>query len=269
VKTNEQWQVSGDAAELYERYVARYILGPWARGLVDAGNLQPGERALDLACGTGLVARIAAEKVGRSGKVTGLDLNGGMLAVARSLPPPGGASIDWIQRSASDTGLDSASFDVVLCQQGLQFFPDKLVALREARRVLAPGGRLAISVWRNTGVYNAAVGAALRRHLGFEIAQRFCASRDVPPGEELARLCLAAGMQDVKLRIGKMMIHLPSLQDFVVCHLAATPIADSLLPMNAEGRAQLGREIAEALAQHREGDGITFPEETNIVTATV
>jgi ubiquinone/menaquinone biosynthesis C-methylase UbiE len=269
VKTNEQWQIGGDAAELYERYVARYILGPWARGLIDAGNLQPGERALDLACGTGLVARIAAEKVGRSGKVTGLDLNGGMLAVARSLPPPGGASIDWIQRSASDTGLDSASFDVVLCQQGLQFFPDKLVALREARRVLAPGGRLAISVWRNTGVYNAAVGAALRRHLGLEIAQRFCASRDVPPGEELARLCLAAGMQDVKLRIAKMMIHLPSLQDFAVCHLAATPIADSLLPLNAEGRALLGREIAEALAQYREGDGITFPEETNIVTATV
>ena len=89
MKTNEQWQISGDAAELYERYVARYILGPWAQGLIDAGNLQPGERALDLACGTGLVARIAAEKVGRSGKVAGLDLNGGMLAVARSLPPPG------------------------------------------------------------------------------------------------------------------------------------------------------------------------------------
>lgn len=269
MKTNEQWQISGSAAELYERFVARYILGPWAQGLVDAAKLRPGERALDLACGTGVVARIAAETVGRSGKVAGLDLNAGMLAVARSLPPPGGAAIDWIQRSALDTGLDGASFDVVLCQQGLQFFPDRLLALCEARRVLAPGGRLGVSVWRTTGVYNAAVGDALRRHLGTEIAQRFCVSRDVPAGEELVRLCSAAGMQDVKLRVGGMMIHLPSPEDFVACHLAATPIADSLLSMDAEERAQLGREVAETLAHYREGDGITFPEEANIVTATV
>jgi SAM-dependent methyltransferase len=84
----EQWQLSGNAAELYERYVVPYILGPWAPGLVERVALQPGERVLDVACGTGVVARHAAQQVGSAGHVTGLDLNPGMLAVARALPPP-------------------------------------------------------------------------------------------------------------------------------------------------------------------------------------
>ena len=71
-----------------------------------------------------------------------------MIAVARSLPTPVGASIEWVERSALDLRLQDATMDVVLCQQGLQFFPDKALAMREMRRVLARGGRLALSVWR-------------------------------------------------------------------------------------------------------------------------
>ena len=89
----EQCQLSGSAAELYERYPAQYILGPWAPGLVALAHIQLGERVLDLACGTGVVARLAAPAVGLTGRVTGVDLNPGMLAVARSLPAPSGPPI--------------------------------------------------------------------------------------------------------------------------------------------------------------------------------
>ena len=116
-----QWQISGDAAELYERYAVRYILGPWAASLVDAACLAPGDRVLDIACGTGVVTRIAAQRVGSSGKVIGLDLNPAMLAVARSLPTASAAPVEWVQRSALDLGLPDRSIDAVLCQQGLQF----------------------------------------------------------------------------------------------------------------------------------------------------
>jgi SAM-dependent methyltransferase len=152
---HEQWQVTAEAAELYERYPARYILGPWAPLLVDAAALARGERVLDVACGTGLVARIAAQRVGPAGRVVGVDLNPGMIAVARSLPAPIATPIEWLERSALDLRLPDASFDAVLCQQGLQFFPDKLVALGQMRRVLVHGGRLALSVWTGIGPYTA------------------------------------------------------------------------------------------------------------------
>src|SRR6266446_9707960 len=182
---HEPWHVTAEAAELYERYAARYILGPWASSLVDAGRLAAGERALDVACGTGVVARIAAQRVGPGGRVVGVDLNPSMIAVAGSLPAPVGAPIEWLERSAVDFQLPDASFDVVLCQQGLQFFPDKLAALREMRRVLNHGGRLALSIWNSIGLYNAAVGEALVRFVGNVAATKFCASRQVPAKEDL------------------------------------------------------------------------------------
>jgi SAM-dependent methyltransferase len=192
VSTHEQWHLTAEAAELYERWPGRYILGPWAPLLVDASHLVAGDRMLDVACGTGIVARAAAKRVGH-GYVVGVDLNPGMIAVARSLSALIGISIEWLERSALDLRLKNASFHVVLCQQGLQFFPDKLVALREMRRVLDHGGRLALSVWNSIGSYHSAMAEALARFVGIEIADRFCASRQAPTGEGLRRLAMEAG----------------------------------------------------------------------------
>jgi SAM-dependent methyltransferase len=126
---SEQWHLTSQAAELYERYVVRYILGPWAPLLVDAAHPADGERVLDLACGTGVVARAAAQRVGSAGRVVGIDLNPAMIEVARGLPAATGAPIEWLEGSALDIRLKDAGIDVVLCQQGLQFFPDKAGAL--------------------------------------------------------------------------------------------------------------------------------------------
>ena len=102
---HEQWQVSADAAEQYERVVARYIFGPWTPLLVEAVRLAEGQSVLDVACGTGVVARTAAERVGPAGRVVGIDLNPGMIRVAVSLPAAAGAPIEWIERSALDLGF--------------------------------------------------------------------------------------------------------------------------------------------------------------------
>lgn len=263
----EQWQLSGSAAELYEQYPARYILSPWAPRLVALADLQPGERVLDLACGTGTVARLAAPAVGLTGRVTGLDLNPGMLAVARSLPPPSGPPITWIEGSAVAMKFPNASFDVVVCQQGLQFFPDRPAALREMRRVLVPSGRVLLSVWRLMGPYHAAVVDALRRHVGAEAAATFSASRVVPDSEELRRLVVEAGFREVAIHPWVMTIRLPAVDGFVLSHLAATPVAGAVAAVGSEARAALADQVSLALRAYVDGDGLAIPDETNVVTA--
>ena len=269
MNTPEQWHLTADAAELYERYVARYILGPWASLLVDAVRLAPGERVLDVACGTGVVARIAAQRTGLSGQVVGVDLNPGMIGVAKSLPAPVGAPIEWLERSALDLQLESASFDVVLCQQGLQFFPDKAAALQEMRRVLDNGGRLALSVWNNVGHYNSAVGEALAQFASNEAAVRFCASRQAPAGEELQRLAMEAGFSAVEVGVSRINVHLPRLDQFTLDHLAATPIAPVIAAADPEVRQKIGASVMAQLQRYADGDGVTYPEETNVLTAQV
>jgi ubiquinone/menaquinone biosynthesis C-methylase UbiE len=267
--TSEQWQLTMKAAELYEHCPARYILGPWVPLLVETARLAVGERVLDVACGTGVVARAAAEGVGRGGCVVGIDLNPGMIAVAQSLPAIDGAPIEWLERSALDLGLDDASFDVVLCQQGLQFFPDKAVAVREMRRVLAGNGRLALSVWNNVGLYNTAVSAALAQFVGSDVAARFNASRKTPTADELRRLVTEAGFSDAEVSVSRINVHLPRIDKFVLDHLAATPVASAISAADAEAHKKIGASVMEQLQSYADGDGITYPEETHVVTARI
>src|SRR6266852_4374578 len=146
VEQQTQWQVAGSAPENYERYLVPAIFGPFATDLVELSAIQPGERVLDVACGPGVVARLAAEVVGATGRVVGVDLNAGMLAVARTLPLARGAPVEWRE--------------------------DDAAALREMRRVLSPTGRLVLSTWREIGLSPgfAALAEALARHVPAAVA---------------------------------------------------------------------------------------------------
>jgi len=264
---HEQWHLTAEAAELYERYVARYILGPWAPLLADAARLVAGERVLDVACGTGVVTRIAAERVGPTGRVVGVDLNLAMIAVARSLLAPVGAPIEWIKRSALDLGLQDATIDVVLCQQGLQFFPDKALAMREMRRVLVHGGRLALSVWNGVGLYNSAVAEALTRFVSAEAALQFCTSRQAPCKDELQRLAAEADFSAVDVRVSRINVHLPRLDKFALDHLSATPVAPIVAAADPEAREKIGASVMKQLQRYAHRDWVTYPEETHVLTA--
>jgi ubiquinone/menaquinone biosynthesis C-methylase UbiE len=144
----ERWQLKGNAPEVYERHLVPGIFGPWAPLVIEQAQLHSGQRVLDVACGTGVVARLAAPQVGPTGQVVGLDLNRGMLAVARSLPASKGAPVDWQEGDAGALPLEDAIFDVVFCQLGLQYFPNRAQAAREMRRVLKSSGSLVALVWR-------------------------------------------------------------------------------------------------------------------------
>jgi SAM-dependent methyltransferase len=155
----------GNAAENYERFFVPAIGEPFARDMIEAAALQPGERVLDVACGTGIVTRLAAERVAPNGIIAGLDVNPAMLAVARTLVTSSRTPVRWYETSAEAMPLPDAAFDVVLCQLGLMFMADKGAALREMRRVLAPGGRALISVPVPTAFFTA-LDEAIERHIG-------------------------------------------------------------------------------------------------------
>jgi ubiquinone/menaquinone biosynthesis C-methylase UbiE len=127
----EQWHFDENPEELYERYLVPAKFGPWAEDLVALGAPQPGERVLDVACGTGVVTRLVVPHVGATGKVVGLDLNAGRLVVARSLSSGSGSTIEWREGDVSALPFADVVFDLVCCQQGFQFFPDRFTALRE------------------------------------------------------------------------------------------------------------------------------------------
>jgi ubiquinone/menaquinone biosynthesis C-methylase UbiE len=142
-----RWHLTVAAARSYQQFTVPVLLRPWAAKLVQTANPSRNCCVLDLACGTGVAARIAAKTLGPGGKVVGIDRSAPMLSVARSLEPVQGAPVRWRLGDAEALHLPNDSFDVVLCHQGFQFFPDRLKAAVEIARVLRPGGRLALTVW--------------------------------------------------------------------------------------------------------------------------
>jgi SAM-dependent methyltransferase len=162
-------QVTDEAAEVYDRFFVPALFGQWPERLLDAGGVRPGHRVLDIGCGTGAVARAAAERVGPSGAVVGVDRNAGMLAVARRAPE----AVTWQLAVAERLPLPDASFDRVVCAFALMFLDDAPAALREMARVLAPGGTVVLATWAAVGESPgyAAMVELLRRTVGDDAAE--------------------------------------------------------------------------------------------------
>ncbi len=235
---------SQNAAENYEQYFVPSIGRPVAAKLVDAAGLHPGERVLDVACGTGIVARLAAEQVGPRGTVEGLDPNPGMLAVARqaarSVP-----SIAWHEGPAEAIPLPDERFDVVLCGMGLQFFTDREGGLREMRRVLVPGGRLLANVPGPAPPPLEAMAESLAQYVNPECASFVRAVFSLHDAGELRSLAMGAGFEDLDVRSESVALHLPSPADFLWQYIHSTPMAAVIGQVDQERREALERDFSE------------------------
>lgn len=205
-------------ARAYEDFYGPAIFAPAAEILLEYADPRPGESVLDLACGTGQVARRVAPRVGVQGQVTALDLSPGMLAVGRDLPPPEGAAIEWRQGDAVDPGLEDGRYDLALCQHGLQFFGDRARALREVHRVLRPGGRVVLSVWQGTDRHPAyrELAELEARHLGsLGVTEEDTLLPFSVSEEEVGALLREAGFQGVRLEPRSLEARFPGPVDFI------------------------------------------------------
>jgi len=262
-----QFQLQGDAAERYERWVVPIVTGPWVPGLLDLAELRAGQHVLDVATGTGVVARLAARRVAPNGTVTGVDLNEGMLKAARQFAVPPGITIDWREGSALALPFSNRTFDVVLCQQGLQFFPDRVKALREMRRVLVSGGGVALSVWTGPSPYFVAQREGLARHISTEATKSFAAAFSLGDSEELRDLLRAADFHDVVVLPVRMTLRFPPPEEFLLKHLSALPVAELVAAANEVNRAALVLHMKEAMRPYVDGYGLAVPQDVNVVIA--
>jgi ubiquinone/menaquinone biosynthesis C-methylase UbiE len=271
MSVDENWQLDGSTPELYERYLVPAITSIWASDLLDRAALEPGDSVLDVACGTGIVARLAAQRTG--GRVVGLDLNAGMLAVARSVTNPG-VPIEWVEGSALGLPFADNTFDLVLCQLGLQFFPDRHLALREMRRVLVPSGRVALSVFsaiEHTPAAHAYV-LALDRCFGPDASKTKRVEHVFAEADDLHALISAAGFTQVEVTTVSKLIRFPSVLDYVRFQLIATPMAGLLRERNEAERKAIIENVAETtrslIGQEMLHDGrFSFPQEAHVAIA--
>jgi SAM-dependent methyltransferase len=232
------WQLVDNSAQAYERYLVPAIFRAFADELVE--DVMPGTRVLDVACGTGIVARRAAA---RGAAVVGADLNEQMLDVARAADP----AIEWIQADAAALPLPDDAFDRVYCQQGLQFMPDPAAAVAEMRRVLAPGGRLAVSVWRPSETYETLAGL-------LDAESAAIMRSPFAGGDEL---CALVGGH---VRIAIQPVRFPSVAELLRQEVASSPMALTVDDALADA-------FAAAIRDRIDDEGVVFPLETWVVTA--
>lgn len=253
-----------EAAQSYEALMVKGIFGEWAPRVAAAANIARGERVLDVACGTGVLAREAARRVGTEGAVTGLDRNAGMLAVARGTAP----DIEWHEGVAESLPFPDGSFDVVLSQFGLMFFEDRTAAVAEALRVLVPGGRLSFAVWDtldNAPAYAAEV-ALLERMAGIPAADAVRAPFSPGDSSELIDLFARAQVADVTVRTHSGTARFPNVRVMVEADLRGwLPVMGIIL--SEEEIAEILGEAERVLSPWVTTDGqIEFAMSAHIIT---
>ncbi|WP_432139077.1 MULTISPECIES: class I SAM-dependent methyltransferase [unclassified Streptomyces] len=255
MRNDSGFQLQGNAPERYERYIAP-LMRPFIDALLDAVDLSPGAHVLDLACGTGFVARAAAAQAGPTGHVAAADINPDMLKLAAAKAPRLYPDIEFTQAPADTLPYGDASFDAVLCNQGAQFFPDLSAAVAEAARVLRPGGRLALAVW-----------AAMERcpyfAVQYEVIEEYAAPEDVVAAAgafscdtgSLTDAFTAAGLRNITVRQLTREVVTPVLTDWIPGQMTSVPWTRSLTAAGPETFDRACADLTTRMADYLEPDG--------------
>jgi ubiquinone/menaquinone biosynthesis C-methylase UbiE len=223
---SERGQVVRIAAEVYEEFFVPALLQEWASLVAEAARMQPGQSVLDVACGTGILARTVAERIGPNGTVVGVDPNEGMLAVARRKAP----TIEWRDGRAETLPFEANSFDAVVSQFGLMFFQDRRVAIQEMIRVLRPGGRLVVAVWdsvENFPVY-AELANLLQRLYGDQVVEEFLVPFSLGDPELLSALFIEAGVAGAEVTRQAGTGCFPSFRDWLLIEVKEWLLGDRM-----------------------------------------
>lgn len=261
----------GSVAGTYQEIFVPRIFIPWARLLLKRAALRPAEAVLDVATGPGTVARIAAEQVGSQGRVVGADFSEAMIAIARAKPAlPRAATVEYVVSPAAPLQVDDEAFDVVTCQQGLQFFPDRGAAVQEMYRALKPGGRVIAAVWREIALQPnfAAVDAALRECLPADQVEPFGAPFRWPSAEALEAAFTHERFTSVSVELVRHPVTYEGGVAQLFAALAASPIAGTIAGLDNDTAARLRSAVDRHLAPIVVDGQVRTEMVSNLVVAT-
>lgn len=265
----ESWQIAGNSPAAYEEYLVPGIFKPWAEKLVHLSSPAPGSTILDVACGTGIVARTAASSLGSDARVTGLDINQQMLNKASEMSEKSGLEIEWKQGDASQLPFEDNQFDHLFCQQAMQFFTDPKQVLKEMHRVMKSEGTLALSILRpiNHNPAYQILADRLEEHAG-ETAGTMMRSPFPDWNQKTIRTMVAeAGFEDIQIHLEIISMRYPSPEEFLRREAASSPLAEEIETMDPERRKKLVTDLKHSLEVYTDSRGVVFPMETYIIVA--
>jgi ubiquinone/menaquinone biosynthesis C-methylase UbiE len=263
---SKNWQLNLEAAELYEAIPVPTILGPAAQLLVEHASINSDSNVIDVGCGTGAATRYVAKIVRSPGSVAGVDINAGMIEVAKSLPNDPDMSVDWYECSAFELPFEENTFNVAISAQTIQFLDDRARALSEMSRVLKPDGQLAISTWCSIekNPYFDALVKAVSRYLGAETASGLEAAFTLTSSSEIKKLLAEAGLKKSTVEGLAINLDLPHIEHFVARHISATPMAGSFSAAPESVQQDLVVEVARSLESYNTKAGATVPFRINV-----
>lgn len=261
-------------AVVFDEFMVAPMFVPWAEELVRRAAPQPGQRVLDAACGSGAVTLLLGPLVGAAGEVVGLDVSADMLRLARAKAAAAGREIEWHQASALEMPFADGSFDLVLCQQGFQFFPDRARGAAEMRRVLVRGGRAAVACWRALDAQPIfrVLWPAVDRHLGVSLVSSSPTFAFGRP-EELGAVLEGAGFHRVEVEAVSKTVRFPEPDRWAATWLGVSQaVQDALARLDQAERerlvARIAAEVEPVVREHTEDGMLAMPTHTYIAVAT-
>lgn len=259
----ETFQIPIETAEIYESKFVPALFADWAPHVVDMADVSSGQSVLDVACGTGIVARTAATRVGSDGRVVGVDLNPAMLTVAGRVCP----GVELREADVTELPFDDASFDSVLCQMALMFFPDPVAAIREMGRVVQPRGAVVVMVPSSLDAqpaYRPLVELAAE-HAGPEAVAMLSAYWACGDLDELIGTVRAAGLEVLSTRTRMGTAHFGSIDEFVAVEVESTPVRERLTDAEYDALRREANNVLSAFAGA--GGTAEIPIEGHLVAA--
>jgi ubiquinone/menaquinone biosynthesis C-methylase UbiE len=260
-------------AAAFDAFLVPPMFLPWAEELVRRADPQPGERVLDVACGSGAVTLLLRPLVGAAGSVVGLDVSADMLGLARAKAAAAGLDVEWHEASALELPFGAGSFGLVLCQQGLQFFPDRGRGAAEMRRMLVLGGRAAVACWRALDAQPIfrALFPAVERHLGVPLVNR--PTYSLGRAGELRALLEGAGFRRVEVEAVSKTVRFPDPGRWAATWLGVSQDAqDALARLDRAERerlvARVSADVGPVIREHTDGGMLAMPTHTYIAMAS-